>query len=297
MDGLLDFYSLSDVFSLFAKQAGSLLLILTPLAILISLIEGWYLSMYKKQSYDWKATATSLACKAGQSAVQVLPYAIHIPVFNFVWKYRLLSLSVPSDTLIKSTGLILILFISHEFYYYWLHRASHRVRVFWAHHIVHHSPTQLNMSAAYRTGWLGKHLGLYLFYVPLVYVGFSPLAVFTMTSLNFFYQLWIHNTWMPRLGWLEYMINTPSSHRVHHSRNQEYINANYGGVLIIFDILFGTYIPEKREITCDYGLRDQIESYNPFIVQFREWKLLMYDIFSSKSFPAAVRTLLGPPKN
>ena len=149
---------------------------------------------------------------------------------------------------------IVLLFVGLEFFYYWYHRTSHTSRWFWAAHSVHHSPNQLNLAAAYRLGWFGKFTGTSLFFTPLVFLGFTPTVVLSALFLNLLYQFWLHADWIPRLGWLEYVFNTPSSHRVHHARNPEYLDANYGGVLIVFDRLFGTYIAERDDVRCDYGL-------------------------------------------
>ena len=119
------------------------------------------------------------------------------------------------------------------------------MRWFWCN-AVHHSANELNLSAAYRIGILSRASGSAAFYVPLVWLGFEPKVVFAMLSLNLLYQFWIHATWIPRLGWLEYVLNTPSAHRVHHAANLEYLDANYGGVLIVFDRLFGTYRADAK---------------------------------------------------
>ena len=164
------------------------------------------------------------------------------PWLGWVWEHRLFTQSL------DNVWSVLLLFVGLEFFYYWYHRTSHTSRWFWAAHSVHHSPNQLNLAAAYRLGWFGKFTGTSLFFTPLVVLGFTPTVVLSALFLNLLYQFWLHADWIPRLGWLEYVLNTPSSHRVHHARNPEYLDANYGGVLIVFDRLFGSYVAERADV-------------------------------------------------
>ena len=176
-----------------------------------------------------------------------MPFAIITPWMAWTWEHRFFTQSL------DNVGSILLLFFSLEFFYYWYHRFSHTTRWFWNGHSPHHSPNQLNLSAAYRLGWFGRLTGSTLFFTPLVLLGFTPTVVLSALVLNLLYQFWLHADWFPRLGWLEGIFNTPSNHRVHHARNPEYLDANYGGVLVVFDRLFGTYIPERDDVPCDYG--------------------------------------------
>jgi sterol desaturase/sphingolipid hydroxylase (fatty acid hydroxylase superfamily) len=166
---------------------------------------------------------------------------------------------------------------------------------FWANHSVHHSANELNLSAAYRIGVLGRLSGTAFFFVPLVWLGFPPKIVFQLLSINLLYQFWIHATWIPKLGWLEYVFNTPSAHRVHHAANLHYLDANYGGVLIVFDRLFGTYTAERDDLPCRYGLVKPMTSYNPLRIEFTQWALLIRDVVTAKSVRAALGYLVMPP--
>jgi sterol desaturase/sphingolipid hydroxylase (fatty acid hydroxylase superfamily) len=166
---------------------------------------------------------------------------------------------------------------------------------FWANHAVHHSPNQLNLSAAYRSALFGKLTGSAFFYLPLIWAGFPVRAVAATLTLNLLYQFWIHVTWIPKLGWLEYVLNTPSAHRVHHAVNPEYLDANYGGVLIVFDRLFGTYVAERPDLPCRYGLVHPQTSYNPLHVEFDQWMKLFKDAWSAGSLTAALGYLIMPP--
>ncbi|UYN94202.1 MAG: sterol desaturase family protein [Enhydrobacter sp.] len=143
---------------------------------------------------------------------------------------------------------------------------------------------------------MGKAVGATVFFVPLVLLGFEPHLVLTTLFLNLIYQFWLHTDWIPKLGWLEYVINTPSAHRVHHARNPEYLDANFGGVLILFDRLFGTYIEERADVPCDYGLvSPKVTSHNPLVVNLAPFVSLAKDLAAARSPRDVWMYLFGPP--
>jgi sterol desaturase/sphingolipid hydroxylase (fatty acid hydroxylase superfamily) len=145
-------------------------------------------------------------------------------------------------------------------------------------------------------GWTGKLSGTTIFYTPLVLLGFRPELVLFTLSLNLLYQFWIHATWIPRLGWLEYLFNTPSAHRVHHASNLDYLDANFGGVLIVFDRLFGSYVAERRDEPCIYGLVKPIEApHNVLKIEFHVWMDMARDLSRARSFHEALGCVFGPP--
>ncbi|CUI09525.1 sterol desaturase family protein [Massilia antarctica] len=265
-----------------------LLFVALPVVLVCALIEAWVLS--RRARFDWKAMGVSMADLIGRTVVSILlPLSIVGPAIDVIWRHRLATAHL------DSWQGVLILFFGQEFCYYCYHRAAHRVRWFWCHHSVHHSPNELNLSAAFRVGLLGKLIGNTLFFIPLIWIGFSPRIVAATLALNLLYQFWIHATWIPRLGWLEYVFNTPSAHRVHHAANLEYLDANYGGVLIVFDRLFGTYSKERDDIACRYGLVHPQTSYNPLRIEFDPWAALARDLLGARSIRAVLGYLLMPP--
>ena len=268
----------------FARLYGLLL----PLVLGAALIEGLWLHK-RRGHYDWKAWATSLGDLAIRRAMALLPYGLAVPLYTVAYQHRLFTLSL------DSVGNVLLLFISLELFYYWYHRTAHTVRWFWNVHSVHHSPNELNLAAAYRLGWLGKLTGSTLFFAPMALLGFQPVTILTALFLNLLYQFWLHADWIPKLGWLEYVLNTPSNHRVHHARNSEYLDANYGGVLIMFDRLFGTYIEERADLPCDYGLVSRVTTYNPFLINLMPWVGLAKDLLAARSLRDAWFFLFGAP--
>ena len=254
------------------------------LAILVvlgsALAEALVLSRRKEYGYDWEAARVSLLDMVGRQIILLLPLSLATPVFAYAWERRIATISL------DGIGALLLLFLLLEFFYYWFHRAAHRVRWFWATHSVHHSPNQLNLTAAYRLGWTGRLSGTTLFFTPMSFLGFHPDTVLVALSLNLLYQFWIHATWIPKLGWLEGILNTPSAHRVHHAANLAYLDANYGGVLIVFDRMFGTYAKEREELPCRYGLVKPVTTYNLLHIEFAQWMNLWRDLARATSLRA-----------
>ena len=259
-----------------------------PGVLLLALLEAVVLS--RRGGYDWRAFGVSMFDFVLRLVVTLfVPFTIAAPLVGWVLDHRLAS--IPMD----GVGAALLLFITLEFFYYWLHRAGHRMRWFWANHAVHHTPNQLSLAASLRIGAFGKLSGNVAFLLPLVWMGFDLRLVITALALNLLYQFWIHATWIPKLGWLEGVLNTPSAHRVHHAANLEYLDANYGGVLVIFDRLFGTYTAERDDLPCRYGLVHPMTSYNPLMVEFSQWGSLARDLLRARSPRALLGLLVMPP--
>ena len=152
-----------------------------------------------------------------------------------------------------------------------------------------------SLSAAYRFGWTGRLTGSLAFFMLAPLLGMPPRIVLLLLSLNLLYQFWIHATWIPRLGPLEWILNTPSAHRVHHAANLEYLDGNYGGVLIVFDRLFGTYLAERPDLPCRYGLVTPLRSYNLLEIEFHQWRALWRDLRGARSLREAAGYLVLPP--
>lgn len=265
-----------------------LLVFVIPVLLAASLVEGVILSW--RRHYDWRATGASLVNWVVRDLVTLfLPLSLATPVFRWAWQHRVIT--VPMD----HWQSYVLLFLGVDFFYYWFHRASHRIRWFWGNHAVHHSANELTISAGYRIGIFGKLIGAGIFFAPLVWLGFPPRVVLTAVIVNLLYQSWIHTTWIPKLGWLEYLLNTPSAHRVHHASNPEYIDKNFGGVLILFDRLFGTYAAERDDIPCRYGLVEPITSYNPLRIELAEWAKLLKDLRRAGSVKVFLGHLVMPP--
>lgn len=263
--------------------------VLPVFALLIALEVLWYRRVNRR--YPWVESLSSLGVWAGRIATGLAAAGVIALIYDAVW--RATPLRIPMDNVWSWA----LLFVGVEFFYYWFHRCSHEIRWMWATHAVHHSAEQIHLIAAYRLGWTAAISGGWIFYLPLIVAGFHPGAVVLMIGINLTYQFWLHTEAVRRLPrWFEYVFNTPSHHRVHHARNLSYLDANYGGVLIVFDRLFGTYIPERKELPCDYGtVTPHVSSRNPFVLNFMPWVGLFRDVRSARSLTEAWMYLFGPP--
>jgi sterol desaturase/sphingolipid hydroxylase (fatty acid hydroxylase superfamily) len=224
-------------------------------------------------------------------AVDMLGLSLAAPLLLWAWHNRLTTLTLDTP------AAFLLLFLGQELCYYGYHRAAHRVRWFWATHAVHHSPNQLTLATAVRLGATGKLSGTALFFAPLICLGYSPLAVFATVALNLTFQFWIHAAWIPKL-WapIEWLFNTPSHHRVHHASNAEYLDCNYGGVLIVFDRLFGSFVAERADVKPRYGLTTPLLTHNPLRIAVHEWLNLARDLKNARGWRQRLNSVLGPPR-
>jgi sterol desaturase/sphingolipid hydroxylase (fatty acid hydroxylase superfamily) len=263
-----------------------------PAVIVIATLEGLVLAMVMRQSYNWRAYLASLADALGRQYLvyTLLPLSIAQPLVDLASNHRLFTVPLNSVTS------VVVLVIAQDFSYYWFHRCSHRVRWFWATHAIHHSSNEFNLAASYRFGWTGRLTGAAVFYVPMIWLGFAPGPVFIAAGLNLLYQFWLHAEWIPKLGWLEYVLNTPSHHRVHHASNAEYLDRNYGGIFIVFDRLFGTFVAERDDLPCRYGLVKPLRSNNPVVIAFHEWTALGRDLWRARSWRGRLACVFGPPE-
>jgi sterol desaturase/sphingolipid hydroxylase (fatty acid hydroxylase superfamily) len=203
-------------------------------------------------------------------------------------------IAVMSPLKIPVNGWTMLLAVAiADFIYYWNHRIEHRVRFFWAYHSVHHSSTDFNLTVALRLAWVEDFI-LWIFYIPMVILGFHPLQVLIAIEIVGLYQIWIHNQKIRQLGILDSILNTASNHRVHHGSNLQYIDKNYGGILILWDRLFGTYQAETDKVV--YGLTQNIETHNPIKINFIEYGRIVSDVRQSRTLRDIIWSIVGPPE-
>ncbi len=243
------------------------------------------------ETHDAKETAASFMIAIGNRIIRTLEAGLLAMPFLLVYHYRLFDIDLGSPLA------WIALFLLVEFVYYWHHRASHTVRWLWATHSVHHSPTRFNLTAGIRLGWTAGISGHFLFYVPLALIGFHPLAIAAVLGANLAYQFFIHSELAPRLGPLEWVLNTPTHHKVHHACNDACLDKNFGGTLIIFDRLFGTFAAPPKEEPLRYGLVGREPSSNPVAIVFGEWAAILRDLRKSDAgLPGLMSILFGPPR-
>lgn len=188
----------------------------------------------------------------------------------------------------------LLCMLADDFTYYWFHRANHEVRILWAAHIVHHSSENFNLGTAIRNGWFT------IVYKPFFYawmpaIGFPPEMVLVCLGIEALWQFQLHTVYVPKLGILENFINTHTMHQVHHAQNVEYLDKNHGGILNIFDRLFGTWKPLDEEVDIQYGVIHAPDSYNPLIILTHEFNDIWRDVRKSKKLSHAFMYVFGPP--
>jgi sterol desaturase/sphingolipid hydroxylase (fatty acid hydroxylase superfamily) len=259
------------------------------LMLLAVLVELLWRARLTRRGYDGAGAATSLAVALGNLVVGAVTAGGLAGVFALVWTLAPVRWPL-ADWRTWAAG-----FLAVELAYYAFHRWSHEIRWLWATHVVHHSPEELTFLSAVRLGWTNILSGGWAVYLPLVLIGFDPRLVLTLLAFNLHYQFFLHTEMVGRLGPLEWVFNTPSHHRVHHACNSPYLDRNYGGVLIIFDRLFGTFAEARPEEPLRYGLVHPVGSYNPLVVALGEWRRLFADLFAARSFRDALRAAFGRP--
>jgi len=239
--------------------------------------------------YDAKDSAASLIMGLGSEIAPLLGGgAIVLAAFAAVYEYRLLDIP-------NTWWAVILCFVLDDLRYYWWHRISHERRWFWASHVIHHSSQHYNLTTALRQTWTGQILGQLLFKTPLILLGFHPAMVLFVGAVNLIYQFWIHTELIHRMGPLEWVFNTPSHHRVHHAPNPKYLDANYAGTLIIWDRMFGTFIPEDDGEKPRYGIVKNLGTFNPLIISFHEWIGMARDVYRARSLREVMGYLFGPP--
>ncbi|NID03837.1 sterol desaturase family protein [Luteibacter jiangsuensis] len=268
-----------------------LLVLPLPLFVLIAAAEGW-LRQRRGLGHDWRAYWASFGDALGRVLVNgLLKAGITGALLYAVWQWRIATIAM------DRWWHCALLFVGQEFCYYWMHRADHRIHWFWLNHSVHHSSNQYTLSSAYRLGWTGKITGATVFFAPLVWVGFPVPVVLAALAVNLLYQFWLHTELIGRLPRpVEFVFNTPSHHRVHHASNPDYIDCNYGGVLIVFDRLFGSFRRERENEPPRYGLVKPIHSHNPVRIAFHAWIQMFRTLKSARNWKERALVLFGPPK-
>jgi sterol desaturase/sphingolipid hydroxylase (fatty acid hydroxylase superfamily) len=240
------------------------------------------------QTYSLRDTATNIVLALSHSVADGIAWASLLGLFYAIHQHRLFDIPV-------TLGSMLLLLVSQDFFYYWFHRASHRVRWMWSSHVTHHSSERMNLSTALHQSLTYPISGMWAFWLPLAFIGFKPEHVILSVAVSLAFQFFVHTEAVAKLPrWLELVFNTPSHHRVHHARNPEYIDRNYAGVLIVWDKLFGTFVPERAP--CDYGITRQIHSESPLVMMFHEWRDMFRDALRPGPFALRLRHLWGPPE-
>jgi len=232
------------------------LFLLFVLALII--IEGTWIYRKRRDKFNLKENLGNTGILIGYVLTKSLTVGYQLAVLGFVSQFAFFHLPL--------NGWVLALtFIAADFCYYWFHRISHEIKIFWAFHLIHHSSKWMNFTTAYRLNWFSALITPY-FFIPIVLLGLPPLYVAISFSVNLIFQLFLHTEAVGKIPFVEGIIDTPSAHRVHHGSNPAYIDKNYGGVLMIWDRIFGTYQPETEPV--EYGITTGFVSHNPLVLVF-----------------------------
>jgi sterol desaturase/sphingolipid hydroxylase (fatty acid hydroxylase superfamily) len=258
-----------------------------PFFITTVIIEVILTVKVKLDDYEFKDAGSSILMGLGNVFLGIFTKAMVLGIFLFLYKYNVFTIPF-------AWWAWVVLLFAEDLTYYWFHRISHESRLFWASHVVHHSSKKYNLSTALRQTWSGGFY-TFIFWLPLILIGFHPIMVMVQMSISLIYQYWIHTELIKKMPkWFEAVFNTPSHHRVHHATNSQYLDRNHAGIFIIWDRIFGTFEPEVEKPV--YGLVSNIETYNPIKIAFIEWYNMFKDFFTSKtSIINKFKYLIKPP--
>ncbi|MFV8166765.1 sterol desaturase family protein [Mycobacterium sp. 134] len=239
-----------------------------------------------KAGYEFRDSRTSLAMGIGNVVVNIGWKLVVVAALAGVYLLAPFHLSASNPLT------WIALFVADDFVYYWYHRTHHTIRVFWASHVVHHSSQYYNLSTALRQPW--TPFTSLPFWVPLAFLGFAPWMIVLQQAVSLVYQFFIHTERVGKL-WrpVEFIMNTPSHHRVHHGSNSAYLDTNYGGILIVWDRLFGTFTPEGERPV--YGLTKNIDTFNPVRVATHEFVSIWRDLRAARSWRHRFGYVFGGP--
>ena len=257
-----------------------------PIFALLIALESWFIKRENRESFDRKDMWTNIFLGFGSVIFGAL-FGLATSLF-YLAAYNFAPYKMPMNAWWTWT---LLLFID-DFVYYWFHRFSHEMRFFWNFHVVHHSSNKYNLSVAVRQSWFSG-IAHWIFYIPVALLGFPFWAFVTMHGLNLLYQFWIHTERISTLGFLEYFLNTPSHHRVHHGVNNPYLDKNYAGIFIIWDKMFGTFVDEKEEVK--YGIIKPLTTYNLLWINLHGWVETFEAMRGRRTLRGKLRCLFGAP--
>lgn len=265
----------------------NLILYAIPVFFALILLEFGLSVYHDRKVYTSKDLLASMGVGIGNLISSALSKALLFGIILVV--YNAIPWSVPA-----TWWSFILCLVWLDFWRYWSHRITHENRFWWASHVVHHSSEQYNFSVSFRLSWF-QQLKV-IFFIPVALVGFHPVIFFVCHQIEVLYQFWIHTEFIRKLPRpIEYIFVTPSHHRVHHARNEKYLDKNYGSTFIIWDRMFGTFQPEIEQ--ADYGITKPVNSYNPAYLVFHEAIDIVKDIARSKNFKEAwQRTFIRPSR-
>ncbi len=266
-----------------------IIVLATPVFFLLIAIEfliGWKRG---RNTYRLNDALNSIALGVLSQLVGVFTVLMSLGIYTLVFEHASLW-RLPTDLILVWVGGL----VFYDLCYYWRHRFGHTVALFWAAHVVHHQSEDYNLSTALRqtgTGWVGD----WVFYLPMAVLGFPPLVLAIVGLVDLLYQYWVHTQQIGKLGWFDRWFCAPSNHRVHHAVNDKYLDKNYGGILIIWDRLFGSFEPEDDAVPCVYGTRGPLRSWNPLWANLHNYADMALDCWRACSWTDKLRVWFMHP--
>ncbi len=268
-----------------------LILISTPVYVIIIGLEILLTHLQHRKTYRFADTAANVYLMLLNGGIDLGFRIVYLAILNYFYVHALITVSQG----IMYWACLLVL---EDFLYYWLHRFDHEIRLFWAVHVTHHSSQKMNFAVGFRSS-VFQPLYRFIYFIPLALLGFKPIDIVFIYAVTQIWGIFVHTELIHKMGWLEYLMVTPSHHRVHHGSNPKYLDKNMGMFLIIWDKLFGTFqaeIPAEMYQPITYGLTKNIEKPNPLSIIFHEWSQIRKDIMQKGiSFRTRLLYLFGPP--
>ncbi len=240
-----------------------------PIIVALILGEAIYSNIKGLNFYKTNDTIGSYGLLAGNVVISLLTKGSFLLFNIYLYQFRLFTI----NDLMHVFFVVALTFAAIDFIYYWFHRCSHRIKFLWAMHMNHHSSEEMNFVVSLRQAWFAPFAKV-IFFMPLPLIGFDPLITVVVGIISTFWGVVGHTQWINKLGPLEYIFVTPSHHRVHHGSNDQYIDKNFGNLLIIWDKFFGTFEPEDEKVI--YGIKENVKTFNPFKITFMLW-IKMYE--------------------
>jgi sterol desaturase/sphingolipid hydroxylase (fatty acid hydroxylase superfamily) len=266
----------------------TLILWALPVFALSMLFELWHARRRGAHGvYEARDAWASIAMGLGSVVVGVPFKLMFVYLLSVLYEHRLFTIEP------NALGYV-ALFFAEDLCYYWSHRINHEVRLFWAAHVSHHSSTHYNLATAVRQSWTQPYL-MWMFWLPLPLLGFAPRLIVLQMAISLIYQFFIHTQEVDKLGPLEWVFNTPSHHRVHHAVNVRYLDKNHGGILILWDRLFGSFVAEHADDPPVYGITKNIDTFNPLHIASHEWIALFRDVRRAPRLLDKIKYVFSPP--
>ena len=259
-----------------------------PIVLAMIFVEILISNWQQKNYYKTQDTLCTIGLLAGNIIVAFSIKGLILALHFYLYQYKIFELS----GMLPLWLFWILTFVVIDLVFYIYHRMSHRIRFLWAIHLSHHSSEEMNFAVSFRQAWFGP-ISKIPFFMVLPLLGFDPTIIAAAGVMSTLWGIVGHTQIVGRLGFVEWIFNTPSHHRVHHGSNKQYIDKNYGNLLIIWDRMFGTFEPEKEKVK--FGLVNNVNTFNPTKITFMAWSSMIEDIKNKQSLSEALRIIFGPP--